>query len=809
MEVLLGDLRYGLKMLLRQPGFFITAVLIIALGIGSNTAIFSIVNTVLLRQLPFREPARLVSVWSTGVEGEKSPFSIPDFIDYQEQNQTLEEMAAFSQYSVNLMSAGDAERIQGIRISGNAFQMLGATALIGRTLEPNDDLGDNRVVVLSHGLWQRLFGGEPRILGKQLTLNGDDYTVVGVLPPSFVFPVINAEMLLPLALNSDPRRATRAAAFLRVIARLKPRVTQEQTNADLNIIARRLQEQYPQTNARASGVGVIPLQSQVVGDYQKALLVLFAAVGFVLLIACTNLANLLLVRGAARHKEVAIRMAMGATRPRLIRQFLTESVVLAIIGGAAGLVVLKWAIRFLVSLSPASLPHAKEIDIDIPVLLFALGLSALAGISFGLIPAFQASNVNVIDELKGVSRSFAGGSRQNRIRNVLVISEIALSLLLLIGAGLLVKSFMQIQRVNPGFNADNLLVVRLALPKQKYSERQAIVTFYDRLTQETENLSGVQSLGAISVLPLSGLISSVDFSIVGHAPLSATELPVGQYRMISPGYFRTMNIPLMRGRDLNDHDTANSKPVIIINETLANRYWPNENPIGASLKIELSDEELEIIGVAGNVKQKSLDDSPTADLYVPLSQIPKRAVVYLTNNMFLTVRTASNPGRLSNIVRGTVQAIDKDVAASSSSTMNDFLSASVAPRRFNLLLLELFAGVSIVLATLGLYSVISYGVIQRRQEIGIRMALGAQRSDVLKLVLGHGLKLVLVGIALGVAGALALTHLISSLLFGVSATDPSVFIAMSMLLICIGLLASYIPARKAIKIDPAIVLRSS
>jgi predicted permease len=810
MKVLPQDVRYGLQMLLRQPGFTVMAVLIIALGIGSNVAIFSIVNAVLLRQLPFKEPERLVSLRSTGIEGEKSPFSIPDFIDYQQQNQTLDAMSAFTQYSVNLMMGGDAERIQGIRISGNAFQMLGATALVGRTLGPDDDLqGDNRVVVLSHGLWQRLFGGDEGIVGRTLNLNGDSYTVVGVLSPDFIFPVINAEILLPLAPDFDTRRAIRAAAFLRVLARLKPGVTREQASADLNGIARHLQQQYPVSNARASGVEITPLQNEIIGDYQKALLVLFGAVGFVLLIACTNLANLLLVRGAARHKEVAIRTALGATRPRLIRQFLTESLMLAILGGALGLIVVRWAISFLISLSPANLPRAREVNIDISVLLFALGLSTLAGVFFGLIPALQASNVDVNEELKGTSRSIHGGSRQSRIRNLLVISEIALSLLLLIAAGLLVKSFMQIQKVNPGFNADNTLVVRLALPKQKYSERDTITTFYDRLRPEIENLPGVQSVGAISVLPLSGLIASVDFSIVGRPALSVDEVPVGQYRMISPGYFRTMVIPLIKGRDFNEHDRSDSKPVVIINETLANRYWPNENPIGASLKVELSSEELEVVGVVGNVKHKRLDDSPTADLYVPLSQIPKRAVVYLTNNMFLTVRTASNPMGLSNSVRRNVQAIDRDVAASSASTMSDVLSVSVAPRRFNMLLLELFAGFSILLTALGLYSVISYGVIQRKNEIGIRMALGAQRNDVLKLILGQGLKLVLVGVALGLAGAFALTHFISSLLFGVSATDLYIFIITPLLLIFVGLLASYIPARKAMSIDPVTALRSN
>ncbi|MFP5261334.1 MAG: ABC transporter permease [Blastocatellia bacterium] len=812
MEGLKQDIRYALRKQLGQPGFTVMVVIALALGIGANTAIFSMVNAVLLRQLPFREPGQLISISSTGVEDEKSPFSIPDFLDYQSQNETLQDMVAFAEFGVNLSQDGDPERMQGVRISANVFRMLGVNAAIGRTLVPEDDKqSGERVVVLTHGLWQRRFGSDPGLVGKTLTFNNDNYTVVGVMPPEFVFPRSRAEVGFPLVPDGDSRRSNRGDAFLRVIARLKPGITPERARADLDSIARRLQTQYPVTNARATGVSLTMLHDEVVGNYRMALLVLFTAVGLVLLIACTNLAILLLARASVRRREIAIRTALGATRARMIRQLLTESVLLAILGGLAGLGLTKFAVIFLLKLVPADLPRVKEINIDIEVLLFTLALSMLAGVLFGLAPAIQASKVNLNDQLKGTSLGSIGGVRQNRTYSILVVAEIAISLVLLISAGLFVKSFIQIQAVNPGFDTEHLLVVRLALPKYKYSKREAVNNFFESVEPRVKNLPGVQSVSAISILPLSGLVASIDFTIVGRPPVTTAETPVAQYRMIAPDYFRTMNIPILSGREFTGLDRAQTLPVAIVNQTLARRYWPDSDPVGSHLKVQdgaVDPREVEIIGVVGNVRQKRLDDEPTADIYVPLQQVPERTVVYLTNNMFLTIRASGPPLALAGAVKSEVQSVDRDVPATSTTTMEQFLSASVAPRRFNLLLVGVFASAGLLLAAAGLYSVIAYAVSQRKREIGIRMALGAQRRDVFRLVVGNGIRLVLVGVVAGLIGSFAVLRIMSSLLFGVTASDPSIYIFASLLLLLIGLLASFVPARSATKVNPLIALRS-
>jgi putative ABC transport system permease protein len=812
MEALMQDIRYALRKQLSQPGFTVMVVIALALGIGANTSIFSMVNAVLLRQLPFHDPEQLVSISSTGIEEERSPFSIPDFLDYQSQNETFQELSAFTEFGINLTENGDPERMQAVRISANAFKMYGVNAAIGRALVPEDDkLTSERVVVLTYGLWQRRFGSDPGVIGKTLTFNNDNYTVVGVLPQSFTFPRTRAEVGFPLVPDSDSRRTNRSDAFLRVVGRLKTGVTPERARADLNGIAQSLQRQYPITNGRSSGVNLTMLHDEVVGNYRLALLVLFTAVGLVLLIACTNLAILLLARASARRREMAIRTALGASRGRVIRQLLTESMLLAALGGLAGLGLTKLGVVFLLRLVPADLPRVKEINIDIEVLLFTLALSMLAGVLFGLAPAIQASKVNLNDQLKGTSLGSIGGVRQNRTYSFLVISEIAVSLVLLISAGLFVKSFMQIQSVHPGFETENLMVVRLALPKHRYLKREAVNNFFESVTPRIQNLPGVQAVGAVSILPLSGLLANIDFTIVGRPPLTASETPVAQYRMVGPDYFNAMSIPVLSGREFSGLDRPQTLPVVIINETLARRYWPNANPIGAHLMIEDGDppaREVEIVGVVGNVRQKRLDDEPTADLYVPFQQVPEPTVVYLTNNVFLTVRTSGAPMSLAAAVKNEVQSVDRDVPASNASTMDQFLSASVAPRRFNLLLVGVFATAGLLLAAAGLYSVIAYAVSQRRREIGIRMALGAQQGDVFKLVVGNGIRLVTVGVVGGLIGSFALLRIISSLLFGVTASDPAIYVAASLVLLFIGMVASFVPARSATKVNPLIALRS-
>jgi len=805
------DVRYGLRTMLKQPVFTGVAVLVLALGIGGNTAIFSLVNAILLRQLPFRHPEQLVWVSARRPEPGKYPFTLPDFIDYRDQNQSLAGVAAFANWSANLTDRGDPERLQGLRISANAFEMLGVEAVVGRALLPADDTpGQERVVVLSHGLWQRRFGADPQIVGKTLTLNGASYTVVGVLPPQCFLPIRDTELAIPLAPDADPWRGVRTSVnFLRALARLKPGVTREQAEADLTGVAQRLRRQYPVANAQKLGVTLSPMHEEVVANFRLALWVLLAAVGVVLLMTCVNLANLALARAVARHREMAIRTALGATRGRLVQQLATESLLLAGLGGAAGLLLALYGIDLLLALSPASLPRAVEVGVDFRVLGFTLALALLAGVLFGLGPAWQATRLNLNDQLKESGRGGAGGARQSRARGLLVVSEIALSSVLLVGAGLLVKSFLRLQAVNPGFEAENVLVVRLSLPKAQYPNREAAAAFYEKLRPRLESLPGVETVGVVSALPLSGVQASIPFTIEGRAS-APDEALRADYRLVSTGYFRALRIPVLAGRELNGRDTAQTSSVALISQSLAHRYWPNRNPLGAHLRIDDNDQgprPVEIVGVVGDVKHLSLDGEPAPHIYLPIHQTHEDAVVWLTNNQYWLLRTAVDPLSLSAAVRREIQAVDRGVPASSIRTMEQYLADSVAPRRFNLWLLTVFAGAALVLAGTGLYGVISCGVAQRRREIGIRMALGAQAGDVLKLVIGQGMAMTLGGVALGLVAALGLTRLMKSLLFSLSATDPPTFLVTAFLLTFVALLACWIPARRAMKVDPMVALR--
>ena len=746
------DVRFGLRTMLKQPVFTGVAVLVLALGIGGNTAIFSLVNAILLRQLPFRHPEQLVWVSARRPDPGRYPFTLPDFIDYRDQNQSLAGVAAFANWSANLTDRGDPERLQGLRISANAFEMLGVEAVVGRALLPADDTpGQERVVVLSHGLWQRRFGADPQIVGKTLTLNGASYTVVGVLPPQCFLPIRDTELAIPLAPDADPWRGVRTSVnFLRALARLKPGLTREQAEADLTGVAQRLRRQYPVANAQKLGVTLSPMHEEVVANFRLALWVLLAAVGVVLLMTCVNLANLALARAVARHREMAIRTALGATRGRLVQQLATESLLLAGLGGAAGLLLALYGIDLLLALSPASLP-----------------------------------------------------------RGLLVVSEIALSSVLLVGAGLLVKSFLRLQAVNPGFEAENVLVVRLSLPKAQYPTREAAAAFYEKLRPRLESLPGVETVGVVSALPLSGVQASIPFTIEGRAS-APDEALRADYRLVSTGYFRALRIPVLAGRELNERDTAQTSSVALISQSLAHRYWPNRNPLGAHLRIDDNDQgprPVEIVGVVGDVKHLSLDGEPAPHIYLPIHQTHEDAVVWLTNNQYWLLRTAIEPLSLSAAVRREIQAVDRGVPASSIRTMEQYLADSVAPRRFNLWLLTVFAGAALVLAGTGLYGVISCGVAQRRREIGIRMALGAQAGDVLKLVIGQGMAMTLGGVALGLVAALGLTRLMKSLLFSLSATDPPTFLVTACLLTFVALLACWIPARRAMKVDPMVALR--
>lgn len=805
------DLRYGIHTMLKQPGFTAVAVLALALGIGGNTAIFSFVNGILLRQLPFWQPENLVSVTSRRADSDNRPFNLPDFIDYRDQNQSLDGIAAYANWSANLTDRGEPERFQGLRLSANAFQMLGVEAAVGRTLLPPDDTpGQENVVVLGHGLWQRRFGADPQLVGKTLTLNGTAYTVVGVLPPHFFFPVREAELAIPLAPDADPWRGVRTSVnFLRAVARLKAGVTREQAQADLTSVAERLRRQYPVANAQKLGLTLTPLHEEVVGNFRLALWVLLAAVGAVLLITCVNLANLALVRASARRREMAIRTALGATRRRLIQQLATESLLLALIGGATGLLLAYYGIPLLLALGPPSLPRTAEVGVDLRVLGFTFALSLLAGLIFGLAPAWQSTRVSLNEDLKQSGRGFVGGVRQSRARSLLAISEIALSLVLLVGAGLLVKSFLRLQGISPGLDARNVLAVRLSLPKARYTNCAAVAAFFDALRPRLERLPGVIAVGFTSALPLSGVLASVPFTIEGRAA-PPDEAMWADYRVASAGYFRAMKIPLIAGREFNEHDTSNAVPVALISQSLARRYWPNGSPLGAQLRIDDNDQgprPVQIVGVVGDVKHLSLDVDPSPHIYLPLHQAHEDGVVFLTNNQYWVLRTAVDPLALQAAVRREIQAVDRDAPTSNIRTMEQYLAASVSPRRFNLYLLTVFAGAALVLAASGLFGVISHGVAQRKHEFGIRMALGARPSDVLKLVIGHGMALALVGVALGLVGAYALTRWMETLLFQVRATDPPTFIVIAALLALVALLACYVPARRATRVDPMEALK--
>jgi predicted permease len=800
------DLRYGLRMLAKNPGFTVVAVVALALGIGANSAIFSVVNTVLLRPLPYKEPDRLVMVWEDASR-HGYPRDTPaaaNYMDWREQNQVFEGMAALADQSFNLTGVGEPERIDGRRASASLFPLLGVEPLLGRAFTPEEDQpGANRVVIMSHGLWQRRFGSDPNITGKTLTLNGESYMVVGVMPSHFQFPSREVDLWVPLALTSQ-EATNRGRHYLQVIARMKTGVTYEQAQAEMTTIAARLSQQYPDQNTDL-GATVTPLHEHVAGDIKPALLVLLGAVGFVLLIACANVANLLLARAAVRQKEIAVRVALGASRLRLIQQFLTESVLLALVGGIVGLLLSVWGVNLLKTFIPPNISQAKAITIDAKVLIFTLLVSLLTGLIFGLAPATQASNFNLNETLKEGGRDSVAGSRGNRIRSLLVVAEVAVSLILLVGAGLLINSFLRLRSVDPGFSTGNLLTMSIVLPQQKYAEHGQRSAFYTELVNRIEALPGVRSAAVTNWIPLVRQGDSIGFSIEGR-PDPVGKRPTVVTRVVHPHYFRTMGIQFLLGREFSEQDRVDAPAVAVISETMARRYWPGEDPLGKRFTpgnptSTDPDDWLTVIGVVKDVRQFELVADPKPQMYLSYVQ----AGFFAPRN--LIVSTNVEPLSLAATVRQAVWAIDKDQPVSNISTMEDVLSESIARQRFSMLLLGIFAALALVLAAVGIYGVMSYSVAQRTHEIGLRMALGAQPRDVLKLVVGGGLKLVLIGVAIGLVAAFILTRVMSSLLFNVSATDPTTFITISLVLICVAVLASYIPARRATKVDPMIALR--
>jgi putative ABC transport system permease protein len=798
------DLRFGARMLLKQPGFTVIAVLTLALGIGANTAIFSIVNAVLLRPFAYQAPERLVVLQESLSGGAGGTVSYPNFADWRTQNMVCSSMsAARPNESFNFTGAGEPERVQGRLVSAEFFSTLGIQPLRGRDFLPEEDRpGASPAAILSYGFWQRRFGANPGILGKQITLNNQSFTIVGITPPDFQYG-LEADVTVPIGLQAERFRARGADPGIGVVARLKPTVSPPQAETELNLIAARLEQQYPATNT-GRRVRITPLHEATVANVRQPLLILLGAVGLVLLIACANVANLLLVRASARQKEMAVRVALGASRATLVRQLLTESVLLAALGACLGILLAFWGTSLIAAQLPDGIPRLQEANVDAPVLVFTLAISLLTGLLFGLAPALQASRPNLTEGLKEGDRGSSG--RRQRLRSVLVVGEIALTLALLVGAGLLIQSFWRLLQVDPGFKAQNLLTMQVSVNDP---DGQQIANFFDQLQQNVRALPGVKAVAVSNGLPFVGVNRPI-FIIEGR-PRPEPGKDVGGARYtVSPDYFQTMGIELLKGRLFTAEDNRDRQRVIVIDEVLARRHFPNEDPLGKRLKQGPDSPSLEIVGVVRHVEQNGLEGqaSNLAQIYTNFNQISLDGLPGNVRRINLLVRTEVEPLSLAGAVRAQVAALNKDQAVFNVRTMEQIVAQSVAARWFSMLLLTVFAIVALALASLGIYGLMSYSVAQSTREIGVRMALGAQASDIFKLIVGHGLVLTLGGIAIGLLASFALTRWLATLLFGVSTTDPLTFAGVALLLTLVALLACYVPARRATKVDPMAALRS-
>ena len=819
MNTLWQDIRYGARMLLKNPGITFVVILALALGIGANTAIFSVVNSVLLRPLPYHEPDSLVFLNERSPVLDEMSISYPNFTDWRNQNHVFEKIGVYNRESYNLTGFGEAERLLTAQMSADLFSALRVNAAVGRVFTNEEDQpGGTPVVVLSHGLWQRRFGGQMSILNQALTLNGKSYTVIGVMPQGYLYPS-RVEMWVPVGQLSGTQdwkeRGNHPGLY--AVARLKPGVTLNQAQADMENIAVNLEKQYPDNNA-GNRVRIRPMLEIYVSDVRNALWVLFGAVAFVLLIACANIANLLLARASARQKEMAIRSAMGAGRWRIARQLLTESILLSLMGGILGLLIARWCIDFILYISPDAIPRSKEIGLDWRVLAFTIGVSFLTGILFGLVPAIQAGVVDVHETLKETGR---GTTRRHWLRSSLVIVEVASTLVLLIGAGLMIRSFYRLQNVNPGFSYSRLASFTVSLPEKKYVNEDQTAAFFKLLLENTRSLPGVEAVAAASGLPLGNNGWQTSFLIDGQPRPPRDQTPLMEACTVTPDYFRAMSIPLLRGRYFTDQDNRSflagrdlskldegerlvaGMNSIIIDEEFARRYWPNEEAVGKRIKMgaDKTPRFLTVVGVVGRVKMEGLSqDSNRVQGYFPFWQLP-------FSGMTVIIKASGAPDQLIAAARAQVKQVDPDQPIYNIKTMDEIRAESVAPERLNLTLFSIFAGIALVLAVVGIYGVMSYTVTQRTHEIGIRMAIGAQQRDVFKMVIGQGMMLALIGIAIGLVGAFALTRLMSTMLFGVTATDPATFAAIAILLTAVALMACYLPGRRATKVDPVISLR--
>ena len=809
METLIHDLRYGLRTMRKTPGFTAVAVIALALGIGANTAIFSVVNALLLKPLPYKDAERLVLIWHTypQLKLDQASVSAPSYVEYRDMTSSFDEVATATEWSVNLTGAGEPERLQGARVSYNLFSTLGVQPVSGRGfLLEEDQPGKNRVVVLSYGLWQRRFGGDRGLVGQTITLDGNSYDVVGIMPKGFVF-MVEVDLFTPVAFTSEDLAATNHGnEYLICVARTKPGVSFGQAGAEMNALADQLRPQFYGPNW---GITVVPLREQLVGSFRTALLILLGAVGCVLLIACANVANLLLARASARHKEIAVRTALGASRSRIVRQLLTESVLLAALGGAFGLLLAFVGIRLLVLGVPEDITGFivgwKDISISTPVLGFTLAVSMLTGIVFGLVPALHASKPDLNESLKEGGRGGTEGRQRNFVRASLVVAEVAIAMVLLVSAGLLIRSFLKLQQVSPGFNPANVLTMQLSLPRSKYAEKPQIASFFEQLVQRVGALPGVQSAAVGNNLPMSNDGWNASFAVENLQVGPDEPSPHGDPHMITPDYFAAMGIPLLRGRYFSDADSKDALAVAIIDQTLAEQYWPDQDPIGKRIAAFFDGPRgqrhwREIVGVVGHVKQYGLDGKSKVQYYFPHTQSPQP-------NLYLVVRTASEQKGMAAAIRGALDSIDKDQPIYKVTTLEQMVSNSTSQKRFSMFLLGIFAAVALLLAAVGIYGVMSYAVTQRTHEVGIRMALGAQQKDVLALVVRQGMLMTLIGVGIGLVGAFAATQVMASLLFGVGTHDPLTFAGISVLLTAVALIASFIPARRATKVDPMIALR--
>jgi putative ABC transport system permease protein len=803
LEDFVRDVQLGLRLLWKSPGFTSVAVVTLVLGVGVSTAVFSVVDGVLLRPLPFPDSGRIVTIWNTYPQlgGERQEVSPPDFCDWREQSRSFAQLAAYERFSWVLGGEPDSLRLSAARVSGDFFAAMGLHPILGRPLLPADDHGGtHRVVVLSHRLWTSRFGADPSVVGRTVTLTGVDHAVVGVMPAGFRFPH-EAELWSPLAYEPPFDPSLRRSVWLRTVARLKPGVTLAQAQSDVSAVAQRLEKQYPDTN-QGRGAVIVSLYEHTVGDTRLALLVLMGAVGCVLLIACANVVNLLLARATGRQQELALRAALGARQPRLVRQLVTESALLGLLGGAGGVAVTWLSLAVLRGLNPASIPRLTEVRLDLRALAFALAVSLAAGVASGILPALTATRTDLNRLLKEGSRRLVSVPGRQRLRAGLVVVEVALAQVLLVGGGLLFQSFLHLSNVEPGFDPEGLLVSQFELLSERYVSRTARAAFYRQAVEQAAALPGVETAALSSTIPLHEVQLGYEFLIEGRpAPSLASQYPSAGYNSITPGYFRTMGIRLLSGRNFTDADHADSAPVTIINQAMALRFWPGESPLGRRIRI-VTDESppKEIVGVVGDVRQVALGAPVRSEIYLPYAQLPWR-------QCFLLLRSTAGPAGLAEAVRREFRAIDPGIALTRLRSMNDQASESLAPPRFRTILLGVFAALALTLAAVGVFGVLSYSVSQRTRDFAIRVALGAERRDILRLLISEGLLLVLTGVVLGLGISLAMTRSLSSLLFGILPTDPATYAVVTVLLSLVAVAACYWPSRRALLVDLAVTLR--